>query len=380
MVKGLNDHQQIMSRALELAKNGIFTVSPNPMVGCVVVGDNRVVGEGWHVQAGGDHAEIAALRQAGDRALGARAYVTLEPCVHQGRTGPCVDAIIKSGLSHVIVACRDPNPEVAGAGITALREAGIEVTVGILEKQARELNRGFIKRHERGMPWVTIKVATSLDGRTAMSSGESKWITSPPARTDVQKLRAKSCAVITGIGTQQLDNPSLDVRLDWQQLGMSEALIDLPIRQPLRVVIDSKCQIEASARILKRPGPALIAITDGASQRQRANVLRSDRIETHFFPSKNGRVDLESLLGHLAERGCNSVMVEAGAILGGAFVQQGLLDEIIWYCAPKLFGSSARPMFDLPIETIDAHLALTVEDMCKIGEDIRITLRPDQDY
>ena len=380
MEQYLNDHHQIMSRAIELARRGVFTVSPNPMVGCVIMADNRVVGEGWHVQAGGDHAEIAALREAGDKALGACAYVTLEPCVHHGRTGPCVDAIIKSGLSHVIVACTDPNPKVAGAGITALRDAGIEVTVGILEQQARDLNRGFIKRHEFGTPWVTIKSATSLDGRTAMSSGESKWITSPPARADVQKMRAKSCAVITGIGTQKLDNPSLDVRLDYQQLGMAEALMDMPTRQPLRVVVDSRCQIARGAKIFERPGQTLIATTDGVSQRKRADVLRSARVETHFFPGIDEKVDLESLLVHLAERGCNNVMVEAGAILAGAFVQQGLLDEIVLYCAPKLFGSNARPMFDLPIDTIDAHLALTVAEMCKIGEDIRVTLRPDKDY
>ena len=380
MEQYLNDHHQIMSRAIELARKGVFTVSPNPMVGCVIMADNRVVGEGWHVQAGGDHAEIAALREAGDEALGACAYVTLEPCVHQGRTGPCVDAIIKSGLSHVIVACTDPNPKVAGAGITALRDAGIEVTVGILEQQARDLNRGFIKRHEFGTPWVTIKSATSLDGRTAMSSGESKWITSPPARADVQKMRAKSCAVITGIGTQKQDNPSLDVRLDYQQLGMAEALMDVPTRQPLRVVVDSRCQIATGAKIFERRGQTLIATTDGVSQRKRADVLRSARVETHFFPDIDEKVDLESLLVHLAERGCNNVMVEAGAVLAGAFVQQGLLDEIVLYCAPKLFGSNARPMFDLPIDTIDAHLALTVAEMCKIGEDIRVTLRPDKDY
>ena len=380
MEQYLNDHHQIMSRAIELARRGVFTVSPNPMVGCVIMADNRVVGEGWHVQAGGDHAEIAALREAGDKASGACAYVTLEPCVHHGRTGPCVDAIIKSGLSHVIVACTDPNPKVAGAGITALRDSGIEVTVGILEQQARDLNRGFIKRHEFGTPWVTIKSATSLDGRTAMSSGESKWITSPPARADVQKMRAKSCAVITGIGTQKLDNPSLDVRLDYQQLGMAEALMDVPTRQPLRVVVDSQCQIATGAKIFERPGQTLIATTDGVSQRKRADVLRSARVETHFFPGRDEKVDLESLLVHLAERGCNNVMVEAGAVLAGAFVQQGLLDEIVLYCAPKLFGSNARPMFDLPIDTIDAHLALTVAEMCKIGEDIRVTLRPDKDY
>ena len=380
MEQYLKDHRQIMLRAIELARKGVFTVSPNPMVGCVIMADNRVVGEGWHVQAGGDHAEIAALREAGDKALGACAYVTLEPCAHHGRTGPCVDAIIKSGLSHVIVACTDPNPKVAGAGITALRDAGIEVTVGILEQQARDLNRGFIKRHEFGTPWVTIKSATSLDGRTAMSSGESKWITSPPARADVQKMRAKSCAVITGIGTQKLDNPSLDVRLDYQQLGMAEALMDVPTRQPLRVVVDSRCQIATGAKIFERPGQTLIATIDGVSQRKRADVLRSARVETHFFPGRDEKVDLESLLVHLAERGCNNVMVEAGAVLAGAFVQQGLLDEIVLYCAPKLFGSNARPMFDLPIDTIDAHLALTVAEMCKIGEDIRVTLRPDKDY
>ncbi len=376
----MNERQRIMLRAIELARNGVFTTSPNPMVGCVIVARNRIVGEGWHLRAGDDHAEIAALRQAGDEAAGACAYVTLEPCVHQGRTGPCVDEIIKSGITHVIVACKDPNPKVAGAGITALREAGIEVTEGVLEQQARDLNRGFIKRHECGMPWVTIKSAISLDGRSAMSSGESKWITSPLARADVQKMRAKNCAVITGIGTQQLDNPSLDVRLDYGELGMTGVSVDLPTRQPLRVVIDSKCQISSRARMFKRPGETLIATTDGVHQRMRADDLRSSRVEIHFFSAKNERVDLECLLRYLADRGCNNVMVEAGAILAGAFVGQGLLDEIVCYCAPKLFGSNARPMFDLPIETIDAHLALTVVDMCKIGEDIRVTFRPDQDY
>ena len=375
-----NCDRSMMSMALRLAAKGIYTTTPNPMVGCVITQGDEIVGRGWHVRAGLAHAEVVALAEAGERALGATAYVTLEPCAHRGRTGPCVDALLQAGVQRVVAASEDPNPKVAGAGIAALRAAGVVVDVGLLEQQARDLNCGFFKRHEYGVPWVTIKTAASLDGRTAMASGQSQWITAPPARRDVQRMRAQNCAIITGIGTQQMDDPSLTLRISYADLGLSVDDVDSSLRQPLRVVVDSQCQMSSGARLLQQDGATLIATTDGALQRQRAAALESAGAEVIFLPAREQRVDLQSLLQHLAERGCNRVMVEAGAGLAGAFVGEGLLDEMVCYWAPKLFGSHARPMFDLPIETIDAHLALSVVDMSRIGEDIRLTLQPEKDY
>ena len=368
--------RQMMSQALKLAAKGRFTTSPNPTVGCVIVADGKIVGQGFTRPAGGNHAEIEALETARDTDItGATAYVSLEPCSHQGKTGPCVDALIAAGIARVVIACEDPNPQVAGSGIEKLQAAGIQVESGLLEDQARDINKGFIKRHEQGTPWVLVKMAASLDGRTAMASGQSQWITTPPARQDVQRLRAASCAIITGIGTQLMDDPSLTVRITHEDLGVEDSL-----QQPLRVVVDSKLQMAATARMFEQPGPTLIATLDGESQREKSQALIDAGAEVVFLPAIGEHIDLQALLVELAARGCNQVMVEAGAGLAGAFIAEGLLDELVCYWAPKLFGNDARPMFNLPIRTIDAHLALSVKDMRMIGEDIRVTLYPDKDY
>ena len=338
--------------------------------------DASAIGEGYTRPAGGNHAEIEALGDLSKAATsGATAYVTLEPCSHTGKTGPCVDALINAEISRVVIACEDPNPKVAGQGIKLLEQAGIEVACGLFEDQAREINRGFIKRHEHGTPWVLVKMAASLDGRTAMASGQSQWITTPASRKDVQRLRAASCAIITGIGTQMMDDPSLTVRINNDDVGVEDSL-----RQPLRVVVDSRMQMSPESRMLAQPGDTLIATLDQSEQREKALALKAAGADVVFLPALDGHVDLQQLLLELARRECNNVMVEAGAGLAGAFVAEGLLDELVCYWAPKLFGSDARPMFELPIQTIDAHLALSVKDIRQIGEDIRITLRPDKDY
>jgi diaminohydroxyphosphoribosylaminopyrimidine deaminase/5-amino-6-(5-phosphoribosylamino)uracil reductase len=369
----IND-RELMARALSLAAKGRFTTSPNPAVGCVISKDGKVLGEGYTSPPGGNHAEIEALSKIKD-ASDACAYVTLEPCSHHGKTGPCAQALIDAGLTRVIIACEDPNPLVAGKGIELLKSAGVEVECGLLEHQARDLNKGFMKRHEQGLPWVLVKMAASIDGRTAMASGQSQWVTTPAAREDVQRLRAGNCAIITGIGTQLMDDPSLTVRISEQELGIEHSL-----RQPLRVVVDSQLKMQSSARMFSQPGNILIATLDGEKQRKKSNALIVAGAEICFLPANGAHVDLHSLLLELSARECNNVMVEAGAGLAGAFVGEGLLDELVCYWAPKLFGSEARPMFNLPINTIDAHLALSIKDIRQIGEDLRITMYPDKDY
>lgn len=367
------DHN-MMARALQLAGKARYTTAPNPAVGCVILSNNKIIGEGFTRPAGGNHAEIEALQMAGD-VPGCTVYVTLEPCSHQGKTGPCVQALIKAKVSRVIVATEDPNPKVSGSGIKQLQDAGIEVEVGLMEAQARELNKGFFKRFTEGTPWVLVKMAASLDGRTAMASGQSQWITTPAARLDVQRLRAASCAIITGIGTQQMDNPSLTLRITEEELGVED-----PLQQPMRVVVDAQMKMSADARILQAPGLCVIATLDKPQQRENSKALIAAGAEVIFLPAQDERVDLRALLEVLAQRDCNQVMVEAGAGLAGAFIAEGLLDELVCYWAPKLFGSQARPMFDLPIDTIDAHLALSVKDMRMVGEDIKLTMQPDKDY
>lgn len=363
-----------MSRALQLALRGRFTTTPNPNVGCVITQGDSLVGEGWHRVAGEPHAEIYALRQAGPQTQGATCYVTLEPCSHQGRTGPCADALIAAGISRLVYGCEDPNPDVSGQGIGRLRAAGIQVDGPLLEEQAREVNRGFFRRHEQGLPWITVKTAASIDGRTAMASGESQWITSPPARRDVQFLRAESCAIVTGIGTVQFDDPGLNVRLSGADLGIED-----PVRQPLRVVVDSRLQLSPQAQILRNSGSVLVA-TLLSGDCPEAKALSEQGAQVVPLPARTGRVDLVALMQELARRGCNRVLVEAGSQLAGAFVAEGLFDEWVLYTAPKLFGSDARPLFELPIQTIDAHLALSLRDIRQIGEDVKMTFQPDKDY
>ncbi|OUU37951.1 MAG: riboflavin biosynthesis protein RibD [Cellvibrionales bacterium TMED49] len=369
-----------MSHALQLAARGRFTTSPNPMVGCVVVREGKIVGEGWHLRAGEAHAEAIALGQAGDLARSSEVYITLEPCAHYGRTGPCVNLLLEARVGSVIICSEDPNPLVGGSGIEKLQSAGIPVKLGLLEDQARNLNRGFFKRHQNGLPWVTVKMAASLDGRTAMADGQSQWITSPSARLDVQRLRAQSCAIISGIGTQKMDDPSLSLRVDYETLGSDPAVATADLRQPLRVIVDSRCEMASNSTMLSQTGRILVATLEGNIQKERAEKLILAGAEVEFFPQSNGQVDLTQLLYRLAEFGCNNVLVEAGATLAGSFMAQGITDEFIYYMAPKLMGSEARPLFRLPINTMDAHLAMLITDMRRVGDDIRITLCPDPDY
>ena len=361
-----------MSRALMLAERGLYTTEPNPRVGCVLVADGEVVGEGWHVRAGEGHAEVNALAQAGERARGATAYVTLEPCSHFGKTPPCADALIKAGVSRMVAAMQDPNPQVAGKGLQRLREAGIAVECGLLEEQARALNPGFIKRMQQGLPWVRVKLAMSLDGRTAMASGESKWITGPAARADVQRLRARSGAVVSGADSVLLDDSALTVRASELGLPSDEAAAAAE-RQPLRVLIDSLRRVPLEQRFFREAGPSLVIST---SAEQAADDYLAAGSELLAVPGADGKVDLQAVLQILAERGCNEVLVEAGAGLSGAFWRAGLVDELIVYMAPRLLGSQARPLMQLPFESMSEAMDVAITDMRAIGQDWRITARP----
>ena len=351
--------QQIMQRALDLAARGLHTTTPNPRVGCVIVDSNgKVIGEGFHRQAGGPHAEVHALNEAGDLAKGATAYVTLEPCSHYGKTPPCSDALIAAGVAHVYFAMEDPNPQVAGRGLERLENAGIDVRGPLLQEQAVALNRGFIKRMRDGLPFVRVKSAMSLDGRTAMANGESKWITGAAARADVQQLRARSCAIVTGVGTVKADDPAMTVRL-----GEGD-------RQPLRVIVDSQDRCPKQAKIFQQTGRTIVACS-----RSLQMGLSFDK-EYWYLPEKNGRVSLYHLLLKLADDGCNEVLVEAGPILTGAFVATGLVDEIVVYMAPKLMGSTAKPLFELPLNHMQQSVPLDIKEVVKIGDDWRITAIP----
>ena len=361
-----------MSRALMLAERGLYTTEPNPRVGCVLVADGEVVGEGWHVRAGEGHAEVNALAQAGERARGATAYVTLEPCSHFGKTPPCADALIKAGVSRMVAAMQDPNPQVAGNGLQRLREAGIAVECGLLEEQARALNPGFIKRMQQGLPWVRVKLAMSLDGRTAMASGESKWITGPAARADVQRLRARSGAVVSGADSVLLDDSALTVRASELGLPSDEAAAAAE-RQPLRVLVDSLRRVPLEQRFFREAGPSLVIST---SAEQAADDYLAAGSELLAVPGADGKVDLQAVLQILAERGCNEVLVEAGAGLSGAFWRAGLVDELIVYMAPRLLGSQARPLMQLPFESMSEAMDVAITDMRAIGQDWRITARP----
>ncbi|MEH6493941.1 bifunctional diaminohydroxyphosphoribosylaminopyrimidine deaminase/5-amino-6-(5-phosphoribosylamino)uracil reductase RibD [Halopseudomonas sp.] len=361
-----------MSRALELAARGLYTTEPNPRVGCVLVQGETLVGEGWHVRSGEGHAEVNALAQAGELARGATAYVTLEPCSHTGKTPPCADALIKAGVSRVVAAMQDPNPLVAGQGLQRLKDAGIAVECGLLEAQAGELNPGFIKRMQQGLPWVRVKLAMSLDGRTAMASGESKWITGPAARADVQRLRARSGAVISGADSVLLDDSALTVRASELGLPADEARAAVQ-RQPLRVLIDSLRRVPLEQRFFREAGPTLVIST---SAEQAAESYQAIGSELLALPGEDGKVDLPTVLRTLAQRGCNEVLVEAGAALSGAFWRAGLVDELIVYMAPRLLGSQARPLMQLPFESMSEAMDVAVSDMRAIGQDWRITARP----
>ena len=352
-----------MARALELARRGLWTTDPNPRVGCVLADGERVIAEGWHERAGGPHAEAMALAAAGSAARGATAYVTLEPCSHHGRTPPCADALVAAGVGRVVYALRDPNPRVDGGGAARLAAAGIDVHAGVLEREARELNQGFISRMERGRPWVVVKLAASLDGGTALPGGESRWITGEAARDDVQHLRARSSAVLTGSGTVLSDDPRLDVRLP----GAT--------RQPLRVVIDSQLRISPQARIVSPPGKLLVICA--AEDPARAAALRRAGAEVVSIAAASAGVDLDAALACLGGREINEVLAECGPGLAGALLAAGLADELVLYLAPTLLGEGARPLANLPSPASMAErLEFSIVDRQDVGGDLMIRLRP----
>lgn len=360
------DHAH-MAHALQLAERGLYTTQPNPRVGCVLAHGEEVVGEGWHQRAGEPHAEVFALREAGARASGAIAYVTLEPCAHHGRTPPCAEALVDAGVSRVVVAAEDPFPPVAGRGIARLREAGITVDTGLMRDAARELNIGFFSRVERGRPWLRVKLAMSLDGRTALASGESKWITGDAARADVQRWRARSSAILTGSGTVLADNPRLTVRLSGEQA----------VTPPLRVVLDRQLRTPAGSHVLDGSVPTLIlhsaTLDDAASE----DVGLPEAFECVLAPEQGDALDLPAVLSLLAERGCNEVQVEAGPVLCGALFAAGLVDELLLYIAPLLLGDDARALLHLPsLDNMARRWRLQVIEQRSVGEDWRLRLRP----
>ena len=349
-----------MAEALALAARGLYTTTPNPRVGAVVVRDGAVVGRGFHERAGGPHAETIALADAGERARGATAYVTLEPCSHHGRTPPCADALVAAGVSRVVAAIADPNP-LAREGADRMRAAGVAVEIGLMEAESRELNIGFISRVARGRPWVRLKVAASLDGRTALAGGESQWITGAEARRDGHRWRARACAILTGIGTVKDDDPRLTVRD-----------IETP-RQPLKVVVDSKLEVSPRAKLFASGAVLVVA---AVADRDRIARLAEVGAEVIVMPNAAGKVDLAALMVELARRELNEVHVEAGTKLNGSLVSAGVVDEVLLYLAPSLIGDSGRGMFNLPAPaSLAARTHLAVRDVTRIGDDVRVIAR-----
>lgn len=361
------DDHRFMARALQLAERGLWTTRPNPRVGCVIVRDGEIVGEGAHLRAGEPHAEVHAIAAAGERVRGATAYVTLEPCSHHGRTPPCADALIAAGVARVVAAMQDPNPRVAGEGLQRLREAGIDTAAGLLAAEAEALNPGFVRRMRDGRPYVRCKLAASLDGRTALASGESKWITAADARRDVHRLRARSCAVVTGSGTVRADDPSLTVRdvvLPEQWPG-----------QPLRVVLDSGLTTPPDASVVRGDGEVLILHAGDAPERADTLAAAGARVE-RIGRGASG-LDLQAVLTRLAALQINEVLVEAGPTLAGAFVEAGLVDELVIYLAPHLMGHEGSPLMRLPgIQSMNLRVPLQIQDVRVVGSDLRILARP----
>jgi diaminohydroxyphosphoribosylaminopyrimidine deaminase / 5-amino-6-(5-phosphoribosylamino)uracil reductase len=361
-----------MARALYLARKGLYTTDPNPHVGCVLVKNGKIIGEGWHKRAGQAHAEVDAINNATENPADATAYVTLEPCSHHGRTPPCCEALIKTGVKRVVAAMLDPNPLVAGKGLKLLEQAGITVKSGILEPDARELNRGFILRMTQSRPFVRSKLAMSLDGRTAMASGESQWITSPEARADVQRLRAESSAILTGINTVLADDPSLTARTDKE------------VVQPVRVVLDSKLQMPTNAKMLGLTGRTIILtciqsntvrpeLVEGHAKKHQE--LQKAGFEVHCLPEKNGRLKLNEVIKFLAEQEINEVLVEAGAVLNGALLAENLVDEWIIYMAPKILGDQGRGLFHLTgLDKIKDCKEMIVKDIRHLRKDLKFVL------
>ncbi len=349
-----------MARAIQLAKKGRYTTDPNPRVGCVLVRNGKVIGEGWHAKAGLGHAEVEALKNVQD-AHGATAYVTLEPCSHHGKTPPCCDALITAGVSRVVVAMQDPNPLVSGRGLEKLQAAGIKVSCGVLEEDALALNRGFINRMTVNRPFVRSKLAMSLDGRTAMASGESKWITSAEARADVHRLRAESSAILTGINTVLADDPSLNARVAWD------------VVQPVRVVLDSALKMPVTAQMAKLAGRSLILTCSQDEQKRQA--LEAVGFEVYTLADKNGRLDLHAVMAFLAQQQINELLVEAGSVLNGALLAEGLVDEWVIYMAPCILGDQGRGLFTVPgLQRMADKKTLHLCDVRQIGPDVKLTL------
>ena len=372
---------RFMARALYLARKGLYTTDPNPRVGCVLVKNGKIIGEGWHKKAGEAHAEIDALNNLTENPAGATAYVTLEPCSHHGKTPPCCEALIKAGVKRVVAAMQDPNPLVVGKGFQILEQAGISVEFGILEADAQDLNRGFIQRMTQGLPFVRSKLAMSLDGRTAMASGESKWITSPESRADVQRLRAESSAILTGINTVLKDDPSLTSR------------IDRDVKQPVRVVLDSKLQMPPSAKMLTLPGRTIILTCEDENtvrpesfdsaqeihveeQKAKLQKLQNVGAEVYQLPEKKGRLNLIEVMKFLAGQEINEVLVEAGAVLNGALLTENLVDEWVIYMAPKILGDKGRGLFHLPrLDKLADCKEMIFNSFQSVGKDLKLTLK-----
>ncbi|MBD2857751.1 bifunctional diaminohydroxyphosphoribosylaminopyrimidine deaminase/5-amino-6-(5-phosphoribosylamino)uracil reductase RibD [Spongiibacter sp. KMU-158] len=364
-----------MIHAIQLAKGGLYSTSPNPRVGCVLVRDGKLLAEGWHVRAGEGHAEVnalAALAASGETALGATAYVTLEPCSHQGKTPPCAEALVKAQVARVVVGMQDPNPLVAGKGLARLKGAGIDVVCGVQEAAARELNPGFIRRMEGGRPWLTVKSAMSLDGRTAMASGESQWITGPEARADVQRLRARSCAIVTGVETVLQDDAALTVRPHSFAEDTSGFW-----RQPLRVVLDTQLRTPLTATLLQGGGAVLIStVSQDQSKRQALQNAAAVPVDFIELPQIDSGLDMSALMDELAARGCNEVLIEAGAALVGSALAANLVDEWVVYMAPCVLGSAARPLANLPLQAMAEKRELNIVDVRAVGSDWRFTVKP----
>ncbi|NUF49192.1 bifunctional diaminohydroxyphosphoribosylaminopyrimidine deaminase/5-amino-6-(5-phosphoribosylamino)uracil reductase RibD [Gilliamella sp. ESL0250] len=366
----INDNDYFyMQQAIELAKLGRFTTSPNPNVGCVIVKDNHIIGKGYHQKAGLPHAEVYALQMAGNNAKDATAYVTLEPCSHFGRTPPCADALIKSQIKRVVIAMQDPNPNVSGNGIKRLRDAGIEVVVGVLDRQAETLNQGFLKRMRTGLPYVQLKLATSLDGKVAMASGESKWITSSTARQDVQQFRAQASCILSTRMTVQTDNASLTVRHAELPDDIKQVYSAEKIRQPIRVIIDGQNQLTGDENVFKQLGKIWVV---------RKQAIPINKPNSHLIveSSPKNNIDLVHLMTILGQKGINSVWVEAGAKLAGALIEQNLVDELIIYYAPKLLGHNAKDMCILPnLHNLSMAPNFRFESVVMVGEDLRVILK-----
>ncbi len=368
LLKTDNQDYQFMARALELAKKGLYTTKPNPRVGCVIVNNGKIIGEGFHKKAGTEHAEKIAILEAGEKAKGATAYVTLEPCCHEGKTPPCTDLLIKAGISSVIAAMEDPNPQVKGNGFKQLEKAGIKVFLGPLEDQARALNCGFISRMKNQRPYVRLKLAMSIDGKTAMSNGESKWITCEESRLDAQKLRARSSAVITGINTVLFDNPSLNIRPP----VLKTSQIDDENIQPLRVILDSDARVPLASRILTLPGKKLVAVGENADQKKIESLKQSD-VNVIHLPTASLGLDLKVLLNVLAEMEQNEILFECGSTLAGSAVQEGIVDEMIVYKSSSIMGNNGKDSFFLPeLEKISDKFNLNLKDVRMIGEDMKL--------